>query len=210
MHQGCIAKSPGLESLLASDQLKWNGIKVLDRSIAFGGQQCLQSKSWTIPLLWDGKTKFFCLRRPTKKDLKTLPIWNLTSKKDYSPESFLQSVINGKTNQQRNDNQNPVVRRIQWTDEKIQEWKIRLGCVTTQNTPSISCENQENPQMHFQTRFPWTRPRYLNDKVFCDTIYFDPHKGDKSRCGQLFICQKSKYMAFYKLNREGECVEALK
>ena len=221
VHQGCIAKNPGLESLLASDQLEWNGIKVLDRPIAFGGQQCLQSKSWTIPLLWDGKTKFFRLRRPTKKDLKTLPIWNLTSKKDYSPESLLRSVINGNTNQQPNDNQDYVVRRIQWTDEKIQEWKIRLGCVntktvkktfenTTQNTPSISCENQENPQMHFQTRFPWTRPRYLNDKVFCDTIYFDPHKGDKSRCGQLFICQKSKYMAFYKLNREGECVEALK
>ena len=123
--------------------------------------------------------------------------------------------------QQPKINQNPVVRRTQQTDEKIQEWKIRLGCVntkmvkktfenTTQNTPSISCENQENPQMHYQTRFPWTRPRYLNNKVFCDTIYFDSHKGDKSRCGQLFICQKSKYMAFYKLNKEGECVEALK
>ena len=64
--------------------------------------------------------------------------------------------------------------------------------------------------MYFQSRFPWTRPRYLNDKAFCDTIYFDPHKGDKSRCGQLFICQKSKYLAFYKLNKERECVEALK
>ena len=38
IHQGCIAKNPGLESLLASDQLEWNGVKVLDRPIAFGGQ----------------------------------------------------------------------------------------------------------------------------------------------------------------------------
>ena len=41
VHQECITKKLGLESLLASDQLKWNGIKVLERPIAFGGQQCL-------------------------------------------------------------------------------------------------------------------------------------------------------------------------
>ena len=69
--QGCIAKKSGLESLLARDQIEWNGIKVLDRPIAFERQQCLQSDSWTIHLLWDGKTKFIRLRRPTKKDLKT-------------------------------------------------------------------------------------------------------------------------------------------
>ena len=154
-YQGCIAKNPGLESLLASDQLEWNGIQVLDRPIAFGGQQYLQRDSWTIPLLLDRMTKFFRLRRPTTKDLKTLPIWNLTSKKDYSPESLIRSVIKGKTPHQPKINKYTVVRRIQWTDEKIQEWKIRLRCVntktvkktfenTTQNTPSVSCENQEN------------------------------------------------------------------
>ena len=81
---------------------------------------------------------------------------------------------------------------------------------TTQNTPSISLKNQENPQMHFQSRFLWTMLRYLNDKLFADIIYFNAHKGKRSRYGLLFICQKSKYMALYRLKREGECLKALK
>ena len=41
IYQGCIAKNPGLESLLASDQLEWNGIKVLDRP---NGRPAMSSK----------------------------------------------------------------------------------------------------------------------------------------------------------------------
>ena len=82
--------------------------------------------SKTIHLLWDGKTKFFRLRRPTKKDPEVLPIWNMTSKKDYSPQSLLRTIIQGKKTQHSKTNEHLAVRRIQWTDEKSKNGKSDL------------------------------------------------------------------------------------
>ena len=38
IHQGCVGDQAENETLLASDQLEWHGVKVMDRAITFGGQ----------------------------------------------------------------------------------------------------------------------------------------------------------------------------
>ena len=85
------------------------------------------SDAWIIHLIWDEKTIYIRLRYPTKKDLKTLPIWNLTTKKDYSPQSLLKSSIQGEDILQPRSDEEVLLRRVQCTDEKIMEWKIGLG-----------------------------------------------------------------------------------
>ena len=51
IYQGCVGDQAENETLVASDQLEWHGVKVMDRPIIFGGQQCLTNRTWTINLL---------------------------------------------------------------------------------------------------------------------------------------------------------------
>ena len=53
-------------------------------------------------------------------------------------------------------------------------------------------------------------PRYLDDTVYSDTIFFSSYNGDKSRFVQEFLCKKSKFAAFYKLPKKGQYVNALR
>jgi hypothetical protein len=109
-------------------------------------------------------------------------------------------------------------RRFVWDNDLLSVWSNRLGCVpnkvvqktfeaTTQRVPSVECENSDFPKQHFKPRFPFLRPRNLNEKVYSDTIFWT-HNGNK-KCGQVFICATSKYAYFYPLAKESKCDEAL-
>ena len=85
------------QTLLAEDQLENNGIEVYSRAKAFGGKQCLlvkhpvTAKSMKIQLGWEHSTKFLHTRMPTKRELKELPVIELTSQSPYDPSSPLAS-----------------------------------------------------------------------------------------------------------------------
>ena len=111
-----------------------------------------------------------------------------------------------------------VNRRILWNEELLDEWSKRLGCVpsktvkktfenTTQMVPSVECENADYPKQHFKPRFPYLRPRNLNEKVYTDTIFWTCDGREK--CGQVFLSARSRYAYFFPLDRESQNSKAL-
>ena len=53
------------------------------------GGQCLQIGTETLPLHFDGWKCFFDIRMPTQEELKSLPVFEITSPLPYKPQSSL-------------------------------------------------------------------------------------------------------------------------
>ena len=62
------------------------------RAKHFGGDQCVHvshpvtKKPLRLELAWDGSTKYLLTRKPTKEELKNLPVIVLTSDAPYDPK----------------------------------------------------------------------------------------------------------------------------
>jgi hypothetical protein len=220
VNQGYIAPD-SRESLLATEQIKWNGINV---DTSWDGQGGLISmKNGSLRLFFSGTTWFLRLRYTTKKDLATLPRYELTSKKPYKPSSMLIEQLDLMVNPDDWDEQGMVAkphrgRRMSfWTRDRLDEWGARLGYrshdigkktfqATTQLVPGVDHENSDYPKQHFQVRFPFMRPRFLNEVVYSDTYKW--LESGRYRYGQVFFACKSKYAKYYPLKREADAYQA--
>ena len=86
------------QSLIAEDQLEYNGVNVHSRAKQFGGRQCIiakhpkTGKDFKIDLGWDGSTKFILTKYPTKDELKTLPQIQLTANIPYKPDEQVKKL----------------------------------------------------------------------------------------------------------------------
>ena len=81
------------ESLLQPHQARAFGVVVNDvakRHPAMDdkqGSQCISIGADTLPLHFDGWKCFFQIRKPSQEELKTLPVYELTSPHEYKPQS---------------------------------------------------------------------------------------------------------------------------
>jgi hypothetical protein len=77
------------ETLVPPDQISWKGDLDVDvRPIAFGGRQNIIGPHFTMDLLWDGKLVYFPHIEADAEKHKKLPVWTLTSRSRYDPQSL--------------------------------------------------------------------------------------------------------------------------
>ena len=74
-------------------------------------------------------------------------------------------------------------------------WKL---AATTQTVPSLETENRRLPRQLFKNRYPWLRPRRLNEKVYTDTFEYKV-KGVKMYV-QLFFNASSRVVSIYSMS----------
>jgi hypothetical protein len=77
------------ESLVPSHQMAYHGVKVCSLPIPAGGKQRLVVQNKEIQLLSDGKQSFFLNDHPTKRDVKELKRFALTSPVPYRPRDYM-------------------------------------------------------------------------------------------------------------------------
>ena len=80
------------ESLLPPDQMRWHGLTVDDVALVHGGRQHILGQTFTINLLWDGKTVFF-IHTLSKDSDRTLPKSELTSSLPYRPRDYASQTV---------------------------------------------------------------------------------------------------------------------
>lgn len=73
-----------LETILAPDQMMWNGLDVDCKAFRFGGKQEIKGPDFTIPLYWNGQTYFFHVAR-TKDSEVQLKTVAMTGNFAYDP-----------------------------------------------------------------------------------------------------------------------------
>ena len=52
------------------------------------GSQCMSIGADSLPLHFDGWKCFFHIRKPSQEELRSLPVYELTSPREYKPQSI--------------------------------------------------------------------------------------------------------------------------
>ena len=140
LNQAIFCQS-SIQTLIAEDQLEYNGVEVHSRAKTFGGAQCIiarhpkSKKPLKFSLGWDGSSKFMRTKYPSKAELESLPHVELTQKCPYNPNSSsVKTDINRMyTHRNRAFQWNvPSGKKFDWTQEQLNEWKARLNFTTVE------------------------------------------------------------------------------
>ena len=145
---------------MAEDQIDCYGVKVYSRPRVFREKKLVEARyqmgrSVKIGISWDGSTRYLDVSPPTREDIEMLGYLKLTCGEPYSPYSPF-----GITARQfKLDKPCPATGRVNifWTNEKIQEWRQRLGYVSphlikkkidnsTQDYPGVRHEREVVPK----------------------------------------------------------------
>ena len=127
LYQGVYC-STSEQSLIAEDQLEWNGVRVESRVKHFGGEQPVHAthpatkKPLRLELAWDGSTKYLLSRKPTKEELKKLPVIVLTLDTPYDPKVSMnvRNIRRMVTHRNRAFTfHEPAGRKLAWTPELL-------------------------------------------------------------------------------------------
>ena len=183
---------------------------------------------WVCPLFFDGRNEFLRLRYPKDLELRELPLYVITSPKVFRPEEALVNVLKknikkGKRPQNRGlkaRKTRRVIRRNA-TKDFYHEWCLRLGCTnqatvdatfqaTTQLVPSVKAENSMYPKKIRKNRFPFLRPRYLDEECSTDTIEVKSNSPGAYRYMQVYFYHKSRFTVAYPMTRKSQFVDTVK
>jgi hypothetical protein len=75
--------------------------------------------------------------------------------------------------------------------------------------PTVEHEERNLPRNHRQTRFPWARPRRLNEPAYCDLLTDNCNKHSHKYIGVLFEFIRSKRLAFYPITTKDQAKDCL-
>ena len=161
-----------VESLLQPHQARAFGVVVNDvaqRHPAMDGKQgsqCISIGADTLPLHFDGWNCFFQIRWQSQEELKTLPVYELTSPHEYKPQSSFNT------------------RRLTpaHVEVNVKEWRKRLGyptfettkatlAVTSQMVTTLQAESREYIRDYYKTRVWCLRLRRIDDVCYSDTFF---------------------------------------
>ena len=190
------------EALLATHQVRDHGLALdncarrhLD-SYGRPGGQCLITPAGQFNFLFNGKTCFFSIERPTPDDIATHPVVELTSSASYEPDVRRRSV-----------------RRRKFTDDDVATWRARLGYPTfevtrdtlentTQMVKTLQAETREYLRDFHKTRVHCLRPKRVDDDMYSDTFFSNTTSIRGFKMFQLFCYKYSKYNVMKLLRRE--------
>ena len=154
-----------------------------------------------IPLFFDGWKYYFTIRKPTQKEIDTLPVYEITSRLPYKPNKY--------------DHKNLINIRV----ANISEWRSRLGyptygttAATLQNTtqliPSSQAETREYMRDYYKTRIWALKSKRIHDNLYSDTFYSSLPSVRGYTCFQLFAFKKTKLVKIILMRREPQVSEA--
>jgi hypothetical protein len=220
------------ESVLCEHQMISHGVTLSEGATSEARLRCQWIKQGEIelPIYPTGsEAGFLRLRNPTEKDKMSLPEIVLTSDDDYDPgEVFtkdlqrafaelqagldLDSPPETKVEPKPKDRKGVIRRSRHWTKEQLQVWGARLGYrgpdvvkktfqSTTQLVPALVSENSDWPKQHQKVRLWPLRPRQLSERCYTDTMIWS-YQG-KKRYGQLFLLNKSQFVYYVPMEKEG-------
>ena len=165
------------------------------------GGQCLQIGTETLPLHFDGWKCFFDIRKPTQEELKSLPVFEITSPLPYKPQSSLST------------------RRLKDKIEVgVEEWRKRLGyptfettkatlAVTTQMVSVLQAESREYLRDYYKTRVWCLRPMRIDDVMYSDTFFSSIKSIRNFSCFQLFAFKTTKFTKVMLMSRKSQAPE---
>ena len=204
------------ETLLAEDQTNCYGVKVYLRPRVFGGRQLIDARyqvesQFKLGISWDVSTRYLYISPPTRKDINRLGYLQLTCGEPYS--TYIHFVRSNR--QFRLDEPCLVTGRLKttWTNEKIQEWRQRLGYVSaylvkktfeahTQDYPGVRHGREVTPKKYSVvvfTRLPDPmRGIIFNKETFSVDFLEDTHAGEKF-WGLVFYSVNYKLLDYYRL-----------
>ena len=185
LNQVLLDRNPDqVESLFQPHQLRASGVLVDDvpachiASTGKPGTQCVQVGSRKIPLYFDGYKTYFRLVKPSEEDIKTYPVYRLTSKRPYEPQcrKYTRRVSHDITLMTR------LVTRKGKVDKTLPEWQANLGYpsvgvvqATLKNTThyikTLEMETREYMRDYRKSRSNPLRPMRIDDTLFTDTFY---------------------------------------
>ena len=117
---------------MAEEQIECYGVKVYSLPGVFGVKQLVEAREKVgrqvkLGISWDGSTRHLDVRPPTNEDINRLGSMQITCKETYSPYS----LFGTSTRKFKQDKPCLGTGRVNivWTNEKIQEWRQRLGYV---------------------------------------------------------------------------------
>ena len=184
---------------------------------------------WECPLYFDGSNEFLRVRYPRNVELKQLPKYVVTSSAAIRPDKALLDALEKSIKKEKKNKKKKAmgkktrrmaktVRRIS-DKEFLHEWKFRLATQdsnlvektfqsTTQLVPSIQAENSVYPKAVQKTRFPFFRPRYLDEDCSMDPV--EIKIDGKKVYMMVFMYHTSKFAVAYKMTSKNGTVEVIK
>jgi hypothetical protein len=157
------------EALLQPHQARAFGVIVDDcarrhcSAIGKPGGQCITIGKDVLPLHFDGWKCYLHTRQPSSQEMKTLPVYELTSPFAYNPQSS-------------------KIRRVSTIDVGVEEWRARLGYPTyevtqaslkntTEMVQTLQAESREYLRDYYKTRVWALMPHRINDVMYSDTFF---------------------------------------
>ena len=109
---------------------------------------------------------FLHIKKPSPEEIKSLPVYELTSPHEYKPQSSINT------------------RRLNKTHVRggVQDWRKRLGyptfettkatlAVTSHMVANLQAESREYLRGYYKTRVWCIRPRRIDDVMYSDTFF---------------------------------------
>ena len=190
------------ESLLNDNILRTAGCIVDAVPKVHGGGQSVTVDGIGLPLKFNGLHCYLPMRKPTEKEVGSLPRLFLTPTWKYDPKV---SCARRATK--------PII-----SDE---EWQARLGWApmaivkrtlkcTTQHVPTVEAETRETPRRHLVSRLPGLRMRRLSESVASDTAFSNIVSVRGYTSFQLFVGIDSDYIKCVLMKRKKQFPSALR
>ena len=209
LNQCLLDKEPSQhESLLQPHQARAFGVVVNDvakRHPEMDGKQggqCICIDTDTLPLHFDGLKCFLHIRKPSPEEIKSLPVYELTSPHEYKPQSSVNTTRLTKAH----------------VEVGVQDWRKRLGyptfettkatlAVTSQMVTTLQAESREYLRDYYKTRVWCLRPRRIDDVMYSDTFFSSVISVRNFSCFQLFAFKASKFTKSMLMSRESQAPE---
>jgi hypothetical protein len=215
----CYLNPHQVQTLRNQDDFEIRGIVVKYRARCYGGDQRLEFPNGKIvPLQYAAKSreKYILLMKPTADDVQDLPCFRVCAQGSHKVSEELHRVF--------------VDRRVkytdtkgythQWTDNILKDWSYRLNWSlhgkikqtfsnTTHMAPNVEHEERNLRRNHRKTRFPWARPRSLNEPSYCDLLTDNRNNHSHKYIGVLFEFVRSKRLVFYPITTKYQAKDCL-
>jgi len=209
INQCLLDKDPSQqESLLQPHQARAFGVVIDDVAKRHPskdgkqGGQCICIGKDTLPLHFDGWKCFLHIRKPSQEELKSLPVYELTSPREYNPQSRFHTRRLSKAH----------------ADASVELWRKRLGyptfettkatlAVTSQMVSTLQAESREYLRDYYKTRVWCLRPRRIDDVMYSDTFFSSVVSVRNYRCFQLFAFKASKFTKIKLMSKEKQAPE---
>ena len=209
-------------SILSTNQLQNFGTKVDDCPKMYGGTQTININNGpTLNLHYIGGLSYLPLRKPTKEELDTLPIHDITSGMPWHPRNEENdndaSITMKLTFTTDNDNEyhnNATITKPTADLEHVQRclgWKpMDVVKRTLEATTQLAQNHVRLPmRMHFKSRFPALNVRRLRETFATDTFFSSDKALGGYTCAQLYVGKSSNFTKVFGMKRPEQMPETL-